>query len=112
MPNELYRTYEVLVEETVPTNHKKPGKDKTKKPLRWDGEADGALRDTHMVFQDAVCSYTLLLASLTGSEKYSSGPLQGKPLNPLWAHLTGGLKSETEKVIRRLTQTPRGNCNA
>ncbi|TVM02518.1 MAG: hypothetical protein CV087_09480, partial [Candidatus Brocadia sp. WS118] len=96
MANELYRSYEVLVEETVPVNHEK--RNNTTKPSLWNQEIDGALRDTHMIFQDAVCYYTLLLAGLAENEKDSSG----KPLNPLWAHLTGGLKDETEKVIRRL----------
>lgn len=95
MPNELYRTYEVLIEETAPAGYKK----RTKAPRRND-EIDGALRDTHMIFQDAVCYYTLLLAGLAGDEKM---PDNAKvPLNPLWGHLVDGLAAETEKVIRRL----------
>ena len=98
MANEIYRTYEVLIEETVPVDHEKRKKGTTKFSL-WNAEIDGALRDMHMIFQDAVCYYTLLLAGLAGNEKDPSG----KPLNPLWEHLTGGLKSETSRIIRRLT---------
>lgn len=105
MANELYRTYEVLIEETVPDGHEKREKDRTKKPLRWNEEVDGALRDTHMVFQDAVCYYTLLVAGLAGNEKVADGTAPEKQvlLNPLWGHLTGALNAETEKAIRRLT---------
>ncbi len=102
MANELYRTYEVLVEETVPPDHEKRLKDKTDKPLRWNAEVDGALRDTHMIFQDAVCYYTLCLAGLASDEKHKDGAMAGKPLNPLFGHLTGALKQQTEAVIRRL----------
>ena len=103
--NELYRTYEVLIEETVPDGHEKRGKDRTQKPLRWNTEVDGALRDTHMVFQDAVCYYTLLLAGLARNEKIAGPEAPEKQilLNPLWGHLTGALNAQTEQLIRRLT---------
>jgi hypothetical protein len=103
--NELYRTYEVLIEETIPDGHEKRQKDRTKKPLRWNGEVDGALRDTHMIFQDAVCYFTLLLAGLAGNEKVSDSAAPEKQilLNPLWEHLTGALNAQTEQLIRRLT---------
>lgn len=102
MANELYRTYEVLVEESVPPDHPKRAKDKTKKPSRFNPEIDGALRDTHMIFQDAVCYNTLCFAGLAGTQERG-----GELLNPLWKHLTtpakeGGIKHETEDVIRRL----------
>ncbi|GEM_PF-2026214 len=107
MPNELYRTYEVLVEESVHPDHPKRAKDKTNKPSRFNAEIDGALRDTHMIFQDAVCYNTLCFAGLAGMERHKSGERAGGLLNPLWQHLTtpaskGGIKEETEKVIRRL----------
>jgi len=101
--NELYRTYEVLVEESVHPNH--PKREKANKPCLWEldnGEKDAALRDTHMIFQDAVCYYTLCLAGLAGNEKHKDGVMAGKPLNPLWGHLTGAMKERTEAVIRRL----------
>lgn len=113
MANELYRTYEVLVEESIHPKHPKraKGKDgnllKTDKPERFNPEIDGALRDTHMIFQDAVCFNTLCFAGLAGVERHKSGERAGDLLNPLWEHLTtpaakGGIKEETERVIRRL----------
>jgi len=103
MATDLYRTYEVLVEESVHPDSPKRAKDKTSKPSRFgDGEIDGALRDTHMIYQDAVCYNTLLFAGLAGDEKHG-----GEFLNPLSHHLTtkdseGGILAETERVIRRL----------
>ncbi len=107
MANELYRTYEVLVEESVHTDHPKRATDKTKKPSVFNAEIDGALRDTHMIFQDAVCYNTLCFAGLAGLEVHQSGDREGELLNPLWKHLTtpaaqGGIKEETERMIRRL----------
>lgn len=112
MANELYRTYEVLVEESIHTDHPKRvlGKNgkplKTSKELKYEAEIDGALRDTHMIFQDAVCYNTLCFAGLAGNEVHQNGEHE-EPLNPLWKHLTtpmaqGGIKAETEKVVRRL----------
>jgi IS605 OrfB family transposase len=101
--NELYRTYEVLVEESVHPKHSK--REKTTKPCLWEldnGEKDAALRDTHMIFQDAVCYYTLCLAGLAENEKHEDGVMAGQPLNPLWGYLTGAMKERTEAVIRRL----------
>ena len=107
MANELYRTYEVLVEESVHADHPKRASDKTKKPSVFNAEIDGALRDTHMIFQDAVCYNTLCFAGLAGTERHKSGEREDELLNPLWDHLTmpmaqGGIKEETERVIRRL----------
>jgi len=74
MAGELYRTYEVLVEESVHPDH--PKRQKTAKPEAWgDGSTYLALRDTNAIFQDAVCYYTILLAGLASD------------LNPLWAEL-------------------------
>ncbi len=100
MANELYRTYEVLIEESVHDDH--PKRSKTSKDSRFKAEIDGALRDTHMIFQDAVCYNTLCFAGLAGMHERD-----GEILNPLWKHLTtprseGGIKEETERVIRRL----------
>ena len=107
MANELYRTYEVLVEESVHPDHPKRAKDKTRKESKFNKEIDGALRDTHMIFQDAVCYNTLCFAGLAGLEVHQSGQREGELLNPLWKHLTtpaaqGGIKEETERMIRRL----------
>ncbi len=107
MASELYRTYEVLVEESIHPDHQKRAKGKTTKPSRFNKEIDGALRDTHMIFQDAVCYNTLCFAGLAGMEQQRSGDRKGELLNPLWEHLTtpaakGGINEETERVIRRL----------
>ncbi len=113
MANELYRTYEVLVEESIHPKHPKRAKDKdgkllkTDKPERFNAEIDGALRDTHMIFQDAVCYNTLCFAGLAGTERHKSGERAGELLNPLWEHLTkpasqGGINEETKRVILRL----------
>lgn len=100
MANELYRTYEVLVEESV--HHDHPKRVKTNKDSLFNEVIDGALRDTHMIFQDAVCYNTLCFAGLVGTHERD-----GELLNPLWKHLItprreGGIKDETERVIRRL----------
>jgi len=73
----------------------------------FNAEIDGALRDTHMIFQDAVCFNTLCFAGLAGLEVHKSGEREGELLNPLWKHLTtpaaqGGIKEETDRMIRRL----------
>lgn len=102
MANELYRTYEVLVEDTVSADHPKRIKNRTDKPLGFDLERDAALRDTHMIFQDAVCFYTLLIAGLAGNQKEESSPLENQQLNPLWGYLTGDLRTNTELMIARL----------
>ena len=73
MANELYRTYEVLVEESVHSDHPKRAKDKTDKESKFNAEIDGALRDTHMIFQDAVCYNTLLFAGLAGNTETPDG---------------------------------------
>lgn len=105
MANDLYRTYEVLIEESIHPDHPKHAK--TTKESRFNSELDAALRDTHMIFQDAVCYNTLCLAGLAGNETHKGGERDGELLNPLWKHLTtpakeGGTKEETERVIRRL----------
>lgn len=109
MAGEIYRTYEVLIEESVHPDHSKRAKNRTSKPTRFNAVIDGALRDTHMIFQDAVCYYTLLFAGLAGRERHKSGEYAGELLNPLWEHVTGpaskgGIVPETDKVIRRLIE--------
>lgn len=103
MAGELYRTYEVLIEETVSPND--PRRGKTNKPGRYSAEIANALRDTNDIFQDAVCYYTLLLAGLVGNGD------EGAELNPLWRHLRSketqekkSMREETDKVVRRLAE--------
>ena len=62
MANELYSTYEVLVEESVHRRSPQEGKGQDNKPSLFNAEIDGALRDTHMIFQDAGCYNTLCFA--------------------------------------------------
>jgi hypothetical protein len=89
MANDLYRTYEVLVEESIHPTHPKRAKDKdgkllkTDKPERFNEAIDSALRDTHMIFQDAVCYYTLCFAGLAGNEPPPDGERGRDFLNPL-----------------------------
>lgn len=105
MANDLYRTYEVLIEESIHDDH--PKRAKTSKDSRFKPEIDAALRDTHTIFQDAVCYNILCFAGLAGNEP-PPGSERGRDfLNPLWKHLTtpakeGGIQEETGRVIRRL----------
>lgn len=105
MANDLYRTYEVLIDESVHDDH--PKRAKTNKDSRFNPEIDAALRDTHTIFQDAVCYNILCFAGLAGSEPPPGGERGRDFLNPLWKHLTtsakeGGIQEETRRVIRRL----------
>lgn len=95
MAQELYRTYEVLIEETVTADD--PRRGKTKKPSRYSQEIAAALQGTNDIFQDAVCYYTLLLASLVGDGD------EGAALNPLWRHLRSNeMRAKTDDVVKRL----------
>jgi IS605 OrfB family transposase len=96
MPSELYRTYEVLIEESVHPTHPKRGK--TKKTEGYKPDVHQALVTSNELFQDAVCYYTLMLAGLAGEAKNKKGRL----LNPLWQEFTKGkFKDQAQKVIRR-----------
>jgi IS605 OrfB family transposase len=98
MPAELYRTYEVLIEETVHPGHPKRGK--TGKNGAYKPEIHKALRVTNDLFQDAVCYYTIMLASLAGEAKDS----KGRWLNPLWREFTRGrYAKQAEEIVRRFS---------
>src|SRR5208282_5686758 len=91
MPSEIYRTYEVLIEESVHPTHPKRGK--TNK-----ADVHQALVTTNELFQDAVCYYTIMLAGLAGKAKDRKGRL----LNPLWKEFTEGkFKQQAENVVQR-----------
>lgn len=95
MAQELYRTYEVLIEETVSLDD--PRRGKTNKSSRYSAEIAAGLRDTNDIYQDAVCYYTLLLAGLVGDGDEGAG------LNPLWRHLRcKGMRAQTDAVVKRL----------
>ena len=55
--NTVYRTYEVLVEETLSAND--PKRQKTSKPSRENAKTRRALETTHRLFQDAVCWFNV-----------------------------------------------------
>src|SRR6266540_5607744 len=96
MAGELYRTYEVLIEESVHPTHPKRGK--TAKNDAYRADVHLALVTTNELFQDAVCYYTIMLAGLAGEAKDKKGRLQ----NPLWKEFTNGkFKDQAAKVIQR-----------
>jgi hypothetical protein len=96
MASELYRTYEVLVEESVHPTHSKRGK--TNKADGYKADVHQALVTTNELFQDAVCYYTIMLAALAGETKDRKRRL----LNPLWKEFTEGkYRQQAEKVVRR-----------
>lgn len=97
MAGELYRTYEVLIEESVHPNH--PKRNTSNKASVWNESIYAALRDTNAVFQDAVCYYTILLAGLAGhaTEK-------GELLNPLWHELCRREQTPNGDVARVLAR--------
>lgn len=79
----IYRSYEVLVEETA-GNHKTRRESKTTKELKPHHENTvRALTVTHELFQDAVCYYILCLAGLVKNERDQNG----EPINRMWQYL-------------------------
>ena len=87
----IYRSYEVLIEESVAANH--PSRKRTSKQSVADPDIDAALRLTNRIYQDAVCYYVLVLA----------GMAKRPALNPLWEHLhSGEMETKTQLVIRDL----------
>jgi hypothetical protein len=103
MAGELYRTYEVLVEESVVRDADKDPK--TKKDTHYNPEIAAALRDTNEIFQHAVCYYTLLLAGLVRDAKDPKDSTGERLLNPLWQHLrSGGMRQATDALVRRLAE--------
>jgi IS605 OrfB family transposase len=79
----IYRSYEVLVEETA-GNHKTRRESKTTKELKPHHENTiRALKVTHELFQDAVCYYILCLVGLVKNECDKNG----EPINRMWEYL-------------------------
>lgn len=92
----IYRSYEVLVEETA-SNHKTRGVGKTKKDFKLHFENTcRALRVTHELFQDAVCYYILCLVGLVKDECDKNG----EPINRMWNFLS--YNPVTATVLARL----------
>lgn len=99
----VYRTYEVLIEETLSAND--PKRQKTSKPSRENANTRRALETTHRLFQDAVCYYILCLIGLVRDAK-EGGPKDSNPdINPLWRTLTTGeMGKKTDQLVRRLSE--------
>ena len=96
--SDIYRSYEVLIEETA-SNHKTRGAGKARKALKPHSENTcRALRVTHELFQDAVCYYILCLAGLVRDERDKNG----EPINRIWGCLSDN--SETAAVLTRLAR--------
>ena len=100
----IYRSYEVLVEETA-TGHKTRGLGKTRKDFKPHFEnTRRALEATHELFQDAVCYYILCLAGLVKNEPDN----HGEPINRLWGFLSGnaGTQTVTARLASRYPHAP------
>lgn len=79
----IYRSYEVLVEETA-QNHKTRTYGKTRKDLKIHYENTcRALNVTHELFQDAVCYYIICLVGLVKNERDKND----EPINRMWEYL-------------------------
>ncbi|WP_461784480.1 type V CRISPR-associated protein Cas12b [Prosthecobacter sp.] len=101
--NTVYRTYEVLVEETLSAND--PKRQKTSKPSRENAKTRRALETTHRLFQDAVCYYMLCLIGLVRDAKEARQKDSNSDINPLWRTLTTGeMGKKTNQLVRRLSE--------
>jgi IS605 OrfB family transposase len=95
----IYRSYEVLVEETA-RDHKTRNAGKTGKDFRPHYENTcRALGVTHDLFQDAVCYYILCLVGLVKNERDENG----EPINRMWGLLHGdSMSAATEQIALRV----------
>ena len=98
----IYRSYEVLVEETA-ENHKTRGAGKTKKNFKpYHENTFRALRVTHELFQDAVCYYLLCLVGLVKNERDKDG----EPINRMWEYLhSDSMRGATHQIAAHLGKT-------
>lgn len=94
MPSELYRTYEVLIEESVRPTHPKRGG--TNKADGYQANVHQALVTTNELFQDAVCYYTIMLAGMCRDGNQN-------PLWDSWMHRPK-MQSQLELVIKKLAK--------
>jgi len=94
----IYRSYEVLVEETA-SNHKTRGVGKTKKDFKPHFENTcRALKVTHELFQGAVCYYILCLDGLVKNECD-----KGEPVNRMWENLhSDSMRAATNEIAAQL----------
>jgi len=95
----IYRSYEVLVEETA-GNHKSRQNGKTRKELRANCDnTRRALKVTHELFQDAVCYYIFCLAGLVKDARDQNG----EPINRMWEYLhSESMLSTTNRIAAHL----------
>ncbi|MGO8674342.1 MAG: hypothetical protein ACLQVX_00575 [Limisphaerales bacterium] len=97
--NELYRTYEVLVQESVHPDDER--RRRTRKDECYDDRVARMLRDTNDAFQDAVAYNVLALAAMAGNARDRNGNL----LNPLWSYLCSpSMMQTTDGVVCRLAE--------
>ncbi len=102
MPSEIYRSYEVLVEETASNHHARKSGKTVKQLLPNALHTAQALKTTHEVFQDAVCYYILCLIGLIRNGQDASG----KVVSPLWESVANSTRiAETHAVIARLVES-------
>lgn len=95
----IYRSYEVLVEETA-SNHKTRKAGKTTKDFKPHFENTcRALKVTHELFQDAVCYYILCLIGLVKNEHDKNG----EPINRMWENLhNDSMRTVTNQIAAQL----------
>lgn len=97
----IYRTYEVLIEETLSAND--PKRQKSAKPSRENTATRRALETTHQIFQDAVCYYILCLIGLVRDATEAAADGTEIEINPLWHTLTTGAQgTRTDELVRAL----------
>src|SRR5262245_24719330 len=98
----IYRSYQVLVEETA-ENHKTRIAKRTSKASRPNYENTGrALRVTHKLFQDAVCYYVRCIIGLI-RDRWDART--NEPVNRLWEHINSpAMKVDMDEVIQRLAK--------
>lgn len=97
----IYRSYEVLIEETA-DNHKTRSGGKTNKELKPHHESTRrALKVTHDLFQDAVCYYIFCLIGMVKGSRDANG----KPVNRMWGYLySETMRDKTTAVASRLVK--------
>src|SRR5437660_10808823 len=91
--SDIYRSYQVLIEESI---DRRLTKGTTAKESKFNRSIVEALHTTNRLYQDALCYYILALAGLA----------KDRVLNPLWEHVTHSLEmqSHTQAVIGRLAK--------
>jgi hypothetical protein len=91
--SDIYRSYQVLIEESI---DRRCTKGATAKESKFNRQVVDALHTTNRLYQDSLCYYILALAGLT----------KDRLLNPLWEHVTRSpeMQPHTQVVIARLAE--------